>query len=527
LTKQSFLRGTLILVGAGFVTKVLGFVYRIVLSRIIGDEGMGLFQMAYPILLFAITLTTAGLPVAISKLVSEAEATGDERRIRNLLIVSTVIVTITGFLFTALTILLAPVIANTLLTDERAVYPLLGIAPIIPIVAVASIFRGYFQGRQRMSPYAFSQIIEQIIRIFTVLILAQVLLPYGVEYASAGAMVGIICGEFAGLMMLIRSYRKDPKRPVLKLRGRIAREKAALFRRFESTLHPLLRISVPVTASRLFGSLAYAVEPIVVSQSLALAGIGTATATALYGQLEGMAFPLIAFPSFITYALSVSLVPAVSEAAARRMNLLVEHRLNQAIRLSLIVGAPCAALMYVLAEPLSLLLYNEAGVARMMKILAPFAIFLYLQGPLASVLQGLDRAKESMRNSIFGTVIKTGLIFALASHPRLGIDGVALAINCGVIIVTVLHFLTILRIVPFAIHLREWVKLGMAVVWMGAVVHWIYAFHDAPMLPRVLTALTVGGGVYLASLLFLSLIRKEDAVRLPVIGEWLAKLLPR
>ncbi|MFS8512465.1 MAG: oligosaccharide flippase family protein, partial [Planifilum fulgidum] len=129
MTKQSFLRGTLILVGAGFVTKVLGFVYRIVLSRIIGDEGMGLFQMAYPILLFAITLTTAGLPVAISKLVSEAEATGDERRIRNLLIVSTVIVTITGFLFTALTILLAPVIANTLLTDDRAVYPLLGIAP--------------------------------------------------------------------------------------------------------------------------------------------------------------------------------------------------------------------------------------------------------------------------------------------------------------------------------------------------------------------------------------------------------------
>jgi stage V sporulation protein B len=132
-----------------------------------------------------------------------------------------------------------------------------------------------------------------------------------------------------------------------------------------------------------------------------------------------------------------------------------------------------------------------------------------------------------MRNSIFGTVIKTGLIFALASHPRLGIDGVALAINCGVIIVTVLHFLTILRHVPFTIHLREWVKLGVAVIWMGAVVHWIYTFYDAPMLPRVLTALTVGGGVYLASLLFLSLIRKEDAVRLPVIGEWLARLLPR
>lgn len=527
MTKQSFLRGTLILVAAGFVTKILGFINRIILSRIIGDEGMGLFQMAYPILLFTITLTTAGLPVAISKLVSEAEAAGDERRIRNLLIVSTVIVTITGFLFTVLTILLAPVIANTLLTDERAIYPLLGIAPIIPIVAVSSIFRGYFQGRQRMSPYAFSQVAEQIVRIFTVLILAQFLLPYGIEYASAGAMIGIICGELAGLLMLIHSYRKDPRRPVLKLRGRKNRERAALFRRFQSTLYRLLRISVPVTASRLFGSLAYAVEPIVVSQSLALAGIGTATATALYGQLEGMAFPLIAFPSFITYALSVSLVPAVSEAAARGQNLLVEHRLNQAIRLCLIVGAPCAALMFVLAEPLSLLVYNEAGVARLMKILAPFSIFLYLQGPLAAVLQGLDRAKESMNNSIFGTLIKTGLIFVLASQPQLGINGVALAINCGVIIVTVLHFLTILRFVPFTIHLREWVKLGVAVVGMGAVVHWIYTFHDVPPLNRLLTALTAGGIVYVSSLLFLSLIKKEDAIRLPVIGDWLAKLLPR
>ncbi|MGI6127475.1 MAG: oligosaccharide flippase family protein, partial [Planifilum sp.] len=90
MTKQTFLRGTLVLVGAGFVTKILGFAYRIVLSRMIGDEGMGLFQMAYPILLFTITLTTAGLPVAISKLVSEAEAKGNERQIRNLLIVATV-----------------------------------------------------------------------------------------------------------------------------------------------------------------------------------------------------------------------------------------------------------------------------------------------------------------------------------------------------------------------------------------------------------------------------------------------------
>jgi stage V sporulation protein B len=161
LGKQSFLYGTLVLVGAGFITKVLGFVYRIALSRIIGDEGMGLFQMAFPILIFTIVVTTAGLPVAISKLVSEAEVRKEEYRIRSILWIASFIVILTSIFITGLILLGAPFIADTLLTDQRAIYSLLSMAPIIPIIGISSILRGYFQGRQNMSPYAISTIIEQ------------------------------------------------------------------------------------------------------------------------------------------------------------------------------------------------------------------------------------------------------------------------------------------------------------------------------------------------------------------------------
>jgi stage V sporulation protein B len=507
-----------ILVGAGFITKILGFVYRIALSRIIGDEGMGLFQMAFPILIFTIVITTGGIPVAISKLVAEAEAKREEWRIRTILIVSILIVTVMSILITTLVLIFAPLIANTLLTYGRAIYSLLGIASIIPIIAISSIFRGYFQGRQNMSPYALSTILEQTVRIFTVIILAQHLLPYGIEYASAGAMIGMVLGELIGMLFLVYSFRKDPRRPLLKLFQK--RKIRTSLTQFIKTTKDLLHIAIPVTASRVVGSLSYAVEPIVVSQSLAIAGIAVATSTALYGQLEGMALPLVFFPAFITYALSVSLVPAISEAAAQNNKRLVEHRLQQTIRLCLIIGAPCIVLIFVLAEPLSVLLYHQKDVGRLMQIMAPFAILFYLQGPLAAILQGLDEAHVAMRNSIIGAIIKTALIFILGSRAEYGIDGVVMAINCGIIIVTVLHLLTIIKIISFTIKLGELLRIVFTILFIMMLSQHLYTVLDSTPVFRIIYTIIGCLTSYLVCICCFSLLKKEDIRRVPYIGKW-------
>lgn len=523
MNKQTFMQGTIILVIAGLLNKVLGFVYRISLTRLIGDEGIGLFQMAFPILTLVITLATLGLNVAISKRVSEAQALSDEDRIRSIVLISMGIVLLTSIAMVALIVTGAPLIARFALTDERAIYALLGIAPTIPIVAAAHIFRGYFQGRQNMVPSAASSVLEQIVRIFTVLFFATLLLPYGVEFAAAGGMIGMVVGEFAGLCLMVYYFKKDPSRPLFR-KVTFRRTRLDAFH----TVQSLFRISMPVTASRLIGHITYAFEPILVAQSLALAGIATATATSLYGQLAGMVIPLVYFPSFLTYALSVSLVPAISEAATMNDGRAIDWRLRQSLRLSLIVGAPCAAIMTVLAEPLCLLIYGNAEAGRLMQIMAPFTLLWYLQGPFAAVLQGLDRAKDAMRNSITGAVIKSVLIFGLGAQPALGIDGVVIALNVGIVVVTLLHMVSIARCISFTYDVPEILKILVAMFGTGWVCyfcaqHWL---APSPVWLRVPATLLISGGVYFMAVIALRLLVREDVAHLPYIGKYLAPLFP-
>jgi stage V sporulation protein B len=162
---SKFLKGTMILMMAAFITRILGFVNRIVVARFIGEEGVGLFMMAFPTLILVITITQLGLPVAISKNVAEAESKGDIRKVKKILVVSLSITLGLSIIFTPALILLAPYLTEALFTDDRIYYPLVAIAPIIPIVAISSVIRGYFQGRQNMKPSAYSQVIEQVVRI--------------------------------------------------------------------------------------------------------------------------------------------------------------------------------------------------------------------------------------------------------------------------------------------------------------------------------------------------------------------------
>ena len=314
MSKQSFFKGTLILVGAGLVTKLMGFINRIFLSRIIGAEGMGLYQMAVPTMYLVITLTQFGLPIAISKLVAEASVEKNHTKVKSILKISLLIVSFLSVIFTTAMILGTPFISKYLLTDQRAFYSLIGIAPIVPIVAITSIIRGYFQGKQNMIPTASSQLVEQFVRIFTVLLLATYFLPMGVEYASAAAMVGVVIGELAGMLSLLYQFKKNNLKSIW-----IGSKMKDALQRHAETIKGLLRIAVPVTSGRLIGSLTFWIEPIVVAQSLAIAGLTTAAATAYYGQLQGMAIPLLTFPTFFTYSLAVSLVPAVAEAHAKKI----------------------------------------------------------------------------------------------------------------------------------------------------------------------------------------------------------------
>ncbi|HEY8342587.1 MAG TPA: stage V sporulation protein B [Calditerricola sp.] len=525
MRKQSFFQGTLILIGAGLLTRLLGFIPRIALPRIIGAEGVGLYMMAAPTLYLMITLATFGLNVAVSKVVAEAEARRDIARMQNTLRLSLAFVLVLSLAMMGLMIGLAPLISRYLLTDPRSYYPLVSVAPILPIVAVSSVLRGYFQGRQNMVPTAMSSIAEATFRIVAVLGLAWTFQPYGVAYAAMGAMIGVVLGEFGSLCVLLLYFRRSKWRERFALWNRTARS----VRRYWALASDLCRVAVPVTASRLVGNAMYFIEPIAVTQSLAIAGIGTAVATSLYGQLEGMAIPLLLMPTAITYSLSVSLVPAISEAAAQGNYSLINRRLYQALRLSFVIGGPCAVLLYVLARPLCDLLWRAPEVGRLLEIMAPFSLFLYVQGPLSAALQGLDRAREAMRNSIIGAVVKTVAIFAFATHPRLGIDGVAIAINIGMVLVTLLHLSSLARTLSLTLALRDYGKTGLALLLMGYIARYAYDtwFAGFSLGGRVLATGALALLVYAVLLVWLRVLGRQDIQRIPWIGDVLAPYFPK
>jgi stage V sporulation protein B len=513
---SKFLRGTMILLAAGFVTRILGFINRIVIARFIGEEGVGLYMMAFPTLMLVITITQLGLPVAISKHVAEAEAKGDFKKIRNILVVSLTTTFTLSLFFTPALILLSPYLADTLFTDNRTRFPLLAIAPIVPIVAVSSVLRGYFQGRQNMKPAAISQVLEQLVRITLIALLTKVFLPYGIEYAAAGAMLASVLGELISLLYLFTTFKIRKKFPIRKEFFKQVREG-------KSTFQELMGIGLPTLGSRMIGNISWFFEPIVVSHSLALAGVGAILATKQYGSLTGFAMPLLFLPSFITNSLSTSLVPAISEANSRNDKGLIEYRLQQALRFVFLTGGLAVVILYIFAEPLMEFMYGSTSGSVFIKIMAPFFLFHYYQGPLQATLQALDLAKAAMINSLIGSIVKLAVIFALASQPRFGINGAAIGIIVGIVLVTMLHFATVLKKISFTFYVREYMKGFVAMGFSGVIGY--YAYRHLQMnssIYEIMIGIFITFVAYLFFLLLFRLITKDDLARIPILGNFLS-----
>lgn len=510
MSKQTFLRGTFFLLIAGLITRILGFFNRIVVARIMGVEGVGLYMMALPTLFLVMTLTQLGLPIAISKLIAEAVAQHRKDRIKKILAVSMTITGILSIIFTTAMIFLSPFIAKNLLTDDRTMMPLIAIAPVVPIIAISSVLRGYFQGVQNMRPSSFSQVIEQTVRIILVAVCTKTFMPYGVEYAASGAIISAVFGELASLMYMLYVFKKEKDAKFLTgFRSNIQDGR--------KTLSSLLSIALPTTGSRLIGSISMFLEPIVVSQSLAIAGVTAVVATKQYGLLSGYALPLLLLPAFITYALSTSLVPAISEAMAKKDRITVERRLQQSLRYSMIAGGWSVVILYVFASPILTLMYKSDQATPFILLLAPCFIFYYFQGPLQAVLQALNLANSAMVNSFVGSVVKIACILLLATNPKFGINGVALAMNISIVTITVLHFFTVLKAIQFTIYIKDYVYclivLGICIYLGDFIKH--YVVFSSSLLVQTLSSISIVTLMYVLLILLFNLIKKDEIIRIP------------
>lgn len=524
LRKQSFIQGAMILLAAGLLNRLLGFVPRIILPRIIGAEGVGLVQLVYPFMIVILTVITGGLPLAVAKMVAEADTRGDEGQAKRIVRLAMSLSVSASLAASAACLAMAEWISGVVMTDPRVHTAFLVMIPVLPLVAASSVWRGYFQGKQNMIPSAFSSTTESIVRIVLTLALTTLLVPFGLEAAAAGAMGGTALGELAGLLVLLIQVRREKFTPG---RSGEEREENPERRRGQSSRassrslsRGMLGIALPVTGSRLIGSLSYLFESILTTKSLVAAGVAVGVATAQYGALQGMVIPLLTLPGALTYSLAVSLVPALSDAAARGDWLGIQKRLHQSMRLAIVSGAPFVALLGLFAQPLCLLLYGDDSMAGMLRWLAPMAVFLYMQAPLQAALQALDRPGTALLNTFVGAIVKLVLIVQLASRPDWGIGGAiaAIAVNMG--LVTLLHWISVARLTGFRLLPLDFLKVLSAVIITGAIALWVWNSGLASSHLKLIAAALAGIAVYLLLLVWLRLIDRFDVERIPIIGRW-------
>ena len=519
----SFLQGTLILTIAGMVVKIIGSLNWIILSRVLGGEGIGLYQMAFPIYLLALSLSSAGIPVAISIITAEKIALQDYRGANRVFTVSLGLLTVSGFVLSILVYFGAGwLIEEGIIRDGRAYPAILALAPAIFLVTLLSSFRGYLQGWQMMTPTAVSQIVEQLFRVGTMLIFAALLLPQGIEYAAGGASLGAGFGAAAGLAVLIYYYfRLQRKLPKADQRQAITAESST------SLIRRMLYLALPVSLSSLMLPLVSNLDLFIVPLRLEEAGYTVEQATEHFGYLTGMAVPLVNLATLITAALSTALVPAMATAGSSGNEQLARQKIGSAIRLTNLVTIPAAVGLAILATPVAAAVYHAPQAGAVVQVVAAGVYMLGIHQVTTGILQGMGHTALPLINMGIAAVVKVILNWQLVALPSFGILGAGWATNADFGVAALLNLIFVYRYSRFSISLRGMLKILAATVIMGVVLFIVNELVIGQMsaLLAILVDISVAVIVYGILLLLLGELTEQDILRIPLIGRRLVQLL--
>lgn len=528
--QDSFYKGTFILTIAGIVVKVIGSLNWIFVSRILGGEGIGLYQMAFPIYLMALSISSAGIPVAISIITAERVALGDVLGARRIFRIALGVLSISGILLSVVTYLGAEWLIDwRFIRDPRAYYSIVALAPAIFFVTMLSSFRGYLQGWQRMTPTAVSQIVEQIFRVITMILFAQMLLPSGLEFAAAGASLGAFAGAVAGFVVLVYYHLRLEREIAAQIRG----EAYSYQGKQESCVKIMKRIlvlAIPVSASSLMLPVVSNLDLMIVPARLEVAGLTVAEATEYFGYLTGMAVPLTNLATLLTAALAVSLVPAISEAVALGDKVRIAFRTGAALRISNSITFPAFVLIFMLHTEIATLIYNAPLAGPVVGYLATAIVFLGLHQVTTGILQGLGHTTIPLVNMAIAAVAKVALNWSLVAIPAWGILGATVATTVDIGLAAIINLYFIRRYIGSVVRLRALMKIIVASLAMAgsiAVIYHMLAMASVHMAILASVSALVGLLVYTGVLLVCGGICREDVVGIPHIGTRLVHIFCR
>lgn len=427
MIKNKFIKSTIILLIGGFLTKILGMLIKIITTRLIGTDMIGIYMMIMPTFNLFITLSQMGFPTAVSKIVSEGK-NNNKKTIFSCIFLS-IIITLTLMI---IVIFSSPLICK-FLHNDKLYYPIICIGFTLPFISISGIIRGYFFGREQMFPHVLSNLFEQVIRIILNIIFLPHLIKYGVSITISFLVLTNIFSESISIAVL---YFFLPKK--------ISITKDSIKPDF-STIKDVLNISLPTTSSRIIGTIGYFFEPIILTTFLLINGYTNKYITYEYGIITGYVMPLLMLPSFFTMAISQATLPVISNAYANNKIEYVKKKIKESLSLSTIIGIIFTIVLMIYPDFFMKLIYNTTEGVNYIRIIAPFFLLYYIQVPLVSVLQALNKAKEAMMSTLFGIIIKLSLMIGL-SYLKIGLYPLIIATIVNVLYVTIFNYIKVKKI---------------------------------------------------------------------------------
>ncbi len=523
-TKNSFIEGAFILVVANALTKIIGAIFKIPLSNLMGSEGMGLFDVAYGIYTALFVIATAGLPVAISKMVSESRALGRREEASRIVSVALSAFAVFGLAATAVLWFGADLLAAKV-GNSGAAPAVRAIAPSLFFVSVMSIIRGYYQGLSDMRPTAISQVLEAVGKLSVGYVAAWLMLKrgLGIEMAAAGAIFGVTCGSaLSFLYLVLKKWKETRVSPLSSYNGQVA-SRGTLLKR-------LIATAIPVTVGASVISLTNLLDMAMVMNRLQDIGFSEKAATELYGSL-GLARNIFNLPQTLIVAVSISIIPAISAAYAKGRYDSARRTTETALRVASLIALPAAAGLFALSGPILKVIYYKrpedcVTATPLLTVLSIAVIFVAMVSLTNSILQAMGRVRVPVYTMLIGGAVKLTVNYFLIGNPKINILGAPIGTTLCYAVITVLNLIVIgqcgLRLNYFSIYL----KAGLASLVMGGFA-WIAYPPAAGLLGEklgVLAVIAAAALVYLVLVIVLRVLPKEDIMLLPK-GDKIAKIL--
>ena len=528
--KDDFLLQGAILAIAAVVVKIIGVLYRIPLTNILGDEGNGYYGYAYEVYAMTLMLSSFSLPIAVSKLVSARMASGQKKNAFRVFVCSVVFAIVIGILAAVLIFLGADFISTSMMESPFSAYALRVLAVGLFTVAVLGVLRGYFQGLGTMIPTAISQIIEQITNAIVGLAGASVMINIGARaaeeakeellkpaYGAAGATLGTVLGSaFALLFLLFTMYTYRTS-----IRRHMKRDRRQRKEGYGRLLKILVLTTLPVIFSTAIYNINQILDMTLFNKIMAMQGYPEKEYMALLGIFTGKYNTLINVPLAMANGLAASVIPSLTAAYTERNRAQIHDKIAQSTRLTMLVALPCTVGLVVLASPLMVFLFNDDGEipARLLTIGAVTVVFYGWSTVMNSMLQGINKMTAPAKNAAISLVIHLISLVLMMVVFKLNIYALVVSNIIFSICMCVLDVRSIRKACRYR---QEWnrtfLKPLIASAIMGAVTYLVYQVMDVAVGGRFAAtgiAIVAAVIVYAVAILKLGALSVEDIMALP------------